>query len=493
MDTIEQILKYLADNPRMNTAHAYADRQVGQFREKPVVTTPEEATDEGQVPFFGLPTPKRIGRPDDYAGPPPDLYDMIENPENYNPETGKPVDYNTKLLDLTREQGRESSLEKTPEQAMNTPKVSADKDIVEDALKSTGGGKKVFDLDDIIRKHGGEETPGGGYITTKKIDKPAAAGLVNRGYVKDDTGRTQFIYGKKEDKTKGAPGDDTLKKTGDKDVDFYNMAVQEVSKLHGIKDIRTFNPYEEAKREVNKVKDALFRHVFGYNVASVDKLTPEQSKFWQEQLKSLETEKFNEIKTKFELARKDLDGVMGRYEKSKEKFKSAGAGSTIYSPTTGEIKGTVPGKAVRLPEQVAKDVEGSVANFFKPVASQGAEGMEIKNEDVRNRLDQNGQGLYDELRKDAYKLLRANPELSAYEAVQQVVKAKGWWPEADTNKEKTVKMWRTPGTARDTAGNLLKPQEAGGKQPPTGYKDTGKMLNGKKAYVSPDGKKIWTP
>jgi hypothetical protein len=445
VDIIDQILKYMVDNPRMDAAKAYADRQADQFREKPVNTTPEEADVEGRVPFFGLPMPERMGRPVDYAGPPPDLYDMIENPENYNPETGRSTDYNTKLLDLTREQGREGRLEKTPEQAMNTPAVSADKDIVEDALRATGASKNAFDLDKIIKEYGGEETPGGGIITTKKVNKPESMGLVDRGYVKDDTGRTQFIYSKKEDKTKGTSGDDTLKKTGNPIQDFYNSAAREVSKLYGMTDIRTFNPYEETRKEVNKVKDAFFRHIFGNKVASVSQLTPEQSKYWQAQLKSLETEKFNEIKTKYTLARQELDNVMKLYEKSKDKFGTAKAGDTIWDKNTGKIVSQVPDKDKRLPEQVAKDVEGTVANFFKPIASQGVEGIEIKNEDVRNRLDTNYQGLYDELREEAYSILQKEPRLSAYQAVSKAIKEKGWWNEADTKeKDGAMKTWRTP-------------------------------------------------
>jgi hypothetical protein len=97
--------------------------------------------------------------------------------------------------------------------------------------------------------------------------------------------------------------------------------------------------------------------------------------------------------------------------------------------------------------------------------------MEVKNEDVVNKLDANHQALYKELRRDAYEILRKNPKLSAFEAVDEAIKAKGWWAEADADESKTMKMWRTPQGAgrkvtpgtkldKDTATSILK--EAGG-------------------------------
>jgi hypothetical protein len=434
VDIIDQILGWNEEErkKREEAARAYAAEDAA-------------VASSGRVPFFGLPMPERTGRPDDYAGPPPDLYDMIENPENYNPETGKP-------LDLTREQGREGRLEKTPEQAMNTPAVSADKDIVEDALRAVAAGKKqnVFDFDKIIKDHNGVDT-GGGIITTKEVKNPESKGLIDRGYVKDDTGRTQFIYGKKEDGTgpvnypfitdrdgSKANKDGMTGKTGNPIQDFYNSAAREVSKLHGITDIRTFNPYEETRKEVNKVKDAFFRHIFGNKVASVSQLTPEQSKYWQAQLKSLETEKFNEIKTKYTLARQELDNVMKLYEKSKDKWKiiPENAGG-IYNSETAETRRMGPGK--NLTDATAKHVEDKVASIFKPIIEEP--GMEVKSEDVYNRLDGQHRAIFDEIRDRAFKELRDNPGRTTYaEAISKITKEMGISLEKDKDGKVIMKM-----------------------------------------------------
>jgi hypothetical protein len=450
----------------------------------------EEPQDPNTVGFWGLPTRERTARAEAPAEtPPPDLYDMIENPEKYDPETGRPAqDVNPELLRSMRPDAAASSgaLEKTPDEALGAPKTSADADIVSNALKGTADtDERTFDLDMIAKKYGNPK--GGGYtgpdtgsiFTEKEISEKDSKGLIKKGYVENAEGKRVYIYAREPVKEKEG-GTDTASNPREA---AYNAIVKQAEKYHGIEDLRKFNPVAETNKAMDKLTARQFAWTFGGNTRPED-LTPEQQRHWEGVLKELYARTYNEIATKAQLARADVEKLMGMYEKNKDKFATAKSGDTIWDKNTGKVVSQVGGgKTSRLPEGVAKDVEGSVASFFKPVASQGMEGMEIKTEDVINKLDTNNKALYNELRRDAYGLLRKNPELSAFEAVDEAIKAKGWWTEADTDEAKTMKVWRPPqGTKGSTKAAT----------PPKGFTPApGKFKNGKQVYVSPDGKKGW--
>jgi hypothetical protein len=349
-----------------------------------------------------------------------------------------------------------------------TPKKvgAADADIVEDAIRP-------FDIKAIADKYG--DPQGGGYVgpetgsvfTEKEISKKDSKGLIKRGFVENAEGKRVYIYAKEPEKEKEGGTADAASNPHEV---AYNAIVKQVEKYHGITDLRKFNVVTETKNAMDKLKDDQWNWTFGANTRMED-LTPEQRKHWDGVMRELYTRTYNEIATKAQLARTDVEKFMGMYEKNRDKFATAKAGDTIYDKNTGKIVSQVADKEKRLPEGVAKDVEGGVASFFKPIAQQGAEGLEVKNEDVVNKLDANHQALYKELRRDAYEILRKNPKLSAFEAVDEAIKAKGWWAEADTDEAKTMKMWRTPQGAgrkvtpgtkldKDTATSILK--EAGG-------------------------------
>jgi hypothetical protein len=209
-------------------------------------------------------------------------------------------------------------------------------------------------------------------------------------------------------------------------------------------------------------------------------------------LEKIETQVTNELKNKATVVANDLKQMMDIYEKNKEKFAPIGANSGIYNKATGEMKMPAPPKErkeKRLPEQVAKDVESSVASFFKPLVQQSP-GEKIPAEDVRGLIqDRDQQGLYDELRNGAYNALEINPTISAHQAVQKVLKDKGWWLEADTpnpnsgSKNGDMKVWRTPkGSTVQATGQASQKQAE--KPPMTG---AAKAPNGK-WYVQKSGK-----
>lgn len=352
--------------------------------------------------------------------------------------------------------GQENTLEKTPDQARANPKKSADADIVKNAVENVDKKAKGFNLDEVIAAHKGEDT-GGGYITRKAIKDPGQYGLVDKGYVavKGDEGSsekggdTYYIYGKKEDKKGSGAAAGKEISTGNKDEDFYQKAAAQVSQLHGIPDVRTFNPYTETARIVNQQKGQYFRYIFGSKASSPEQLNPEQRKYWEAQVKELEGHVFNEVKTRYELAVNDLKGVMDRYEKSKDKFGTAREGSIIWDKNTGKIVSQMPGKDTtkRLPEGVAKDVEAYIASFFKPVALQGQVGFDTKTEDIFHNLDRRHQDLYNEIRDAAYKLIEENPRLAGPQAVGQVLRQGGLRVEQEASTDKNK-----PGIIKVTGG-----------------------------------------
>lgn len=311
--------------------------------------------------------------------------------------------------------------------------AAADKEIVSDT---------EFDIKKIADKYG-DPMGTGGYVgpdtgavfTEKEISEKDSKGLIKRGFVENDKGKRVYIYAREAEKEKEGTG--TSDAASNPREAAYNAIIKQVEKHHGIEDLRKFNPVTETNKAMDKLKDQQWNWTFGANKRPED-LTPEQQRHWEGIIKELYARTYNEIAMKAQLARDDVKQFMGMYEKSKDNWKiiPENAGG-IYNSETAETRRMGPGK--NLTDATAKHVEDKVASIFKPIIEEP--GMEVKSEDVYNRLDGQHRAIFDEIRDRAFKELRDNPGRTTYaEAISKITKEMGISLEKDKDGKVIMKM-----------------------------------------------------
>jgi hypothetical protein len=326
--------------------------------------------------------------------------------------------------------------------------------------------EEPFDIEAIARKYGNPQ--GGGYVgqdtgsvfTSKEIAKEDLGGLKKTGYVEKD-GKKVYIYSKPEKKTEtagaGTPGGDD---NASKITAFENSVIKKMGW-----DPRTFNPAEEARKAMEAEKDRYFNWTFGGN-AHPNYLTPEQAKHWKANLDALYQQKLGEFTTRQAQGEKMLSTLVSRFEKEHIKqplHVKEGERVLGYNKTTGKYEDLVAGGP-----KAGKPLSTEQANQLDKVLN----GAYMDQTDER-KMTMTGGKVYESLPKgprDEYDAIREKASRIMIDSIRSG---------NPVTAHEAVKMARKE-TGTETA------------QPPAGYRDTGKTINGKKAYVSPDGKKVWT-
>jgi hypothetical protein len=343
-------------------------------------------------------------------------------------------------------------LEYTPEQAEEawTKKVAEEK---AKAAETSAPKEEPFDINAIADKYGAEVGENGGLISNKKVSKQDGKGLVYKGYIKNEkSGKTTHIYGAKpqeEKPTEGTPGKVPTRE------EFYKSAAAQVKKNLGI-DPDTFNPVTEAK----KVLEADGEYQYMKKRLVEGNFTPQKRAQIQDAVNEREQQVTRELTYKTMLAKDGLKRMLDMFDKNKDKFGVAPAGSTLYSKETGEIKGTTPGKSTYLSAGGQAALDKAVDRAFLSDVPEAARQMGGK---VYDSIPEQSRAAYDQVLEQAGRIMldasNQGKAITPQEAVRMA-------------KEKTT--------------------GAGAINPPKDYKDSGKTIGGKKVYVSPDGKKGWT-
>jgi hypothetical protein len=228
--------------------------------------------------------------------------------------SGKPEDAELPLavshgLEYTPEQAEEAWTKKVAEEKARTADASAPKE-------------EPFDINAIADKYGAEVSPSGGLLSDKKVSKQDGKGLVYKGSIKNEkSGKTTHIYGSKPQEEKPAEGTPGKVPTRE---EFYKSAAAQIKKNLGI-DPDTFNPVTETK----KVLEADGEYQYMKKRLAEGNFTPAKRAQIQDAVNEREQQVTKELAYKTMLAKDGLKRMLDMFDKNKDKFGVAPAGSTL--------------------------------------------------------------------------------------------------------------------------------------------------------------------
>lgn len=340
---------------------------------------------------------------------------------NGNGQTSQSPATNGGQLEYTPEQAEEAGQKKIIDEAIRTKDQSAPKE-------------EAFDINAIADKYGAEVSPSGGLISDKEIKNAGKEGLVQKGYI-EKGGKKIFIYGAKEtDKGTSEDSKNGQPKTRE---GFYKVAAAQIKKNLGI-DPDTFNPVAEARKVLNN--DGEYQYM--RKRLSEGNFTPQKRAYIQGLMKDREDQVTKELTYKAALAKDGLKRMMEMFDKQKDKFGVAAAGSTIYDKETGKPVSTVKGKATQLPASTMTSLEKTVDRAFLNEVPEASRQMGGK---VYDNLSEAARVRYDQVIESAGRLLQdslnTDTPLTPQEAVRQAaqnMKGTGQKASPGTKLDKTT-------------------------------------------------------